>query len=88
ALTDAVRPDNPNDQLTVKQALAKNHPDDLSVTVTAEAPNVVRLGSPGMKVLQVDREEDGPNWVNKSEYAEKTKAFVAKEFELAGGLPG
>ncbi|MGZ3702863.1 MAG: zinc-dependent metalloprotease, partial [Bdellovibrionota bacterium] len=87
-ITDAIRPDNPSDSLTVKEALAANHPDSLSITLAAEALNVMRVGGPGMKVMQIDRAEEGPNWANKQEYKEKTAAFIAAEFAGLGGLPG
>lgn len=87
-ITDAIRPDNANDQLTVRQALAANHPDAMSLSLVSEAANVIRIGTPGMKVIQIDRAEDGSSWANQKDYDSQTKTFIAKEYADLGGLPG
>jgi hypothetical protein len=87
-LTDAIRPDNANDQLTVKEALAANHPDTISISLVPDASSLMRVGTPGIKVMQIDRAEEGSNWANQKDYEAQTKAFIAKEYAELGGLSG
>jgi|GEM_PF-5040341 len=88
SLLDPIRPDNEADQLSVARALAAAHPDKISNTGGPELPLFISLGSAGVKAIPVDRAKKGLNWTNEKEYAEETMAFIAKEFNDAGGLPG
>lgn len=90
AILDAIRPDNEADAVSVRKVLAlpSSHPDKIAGTLSADFPHFIRLGSPGMKAISVDREAGGSNWANEKEYNEKTEAFIQKEFEHVGGLPG
>lgn len=88
AITDAIRPSNPRDAKTVRQALAANHPDKISSAITSELNSVPLAGGPGVKAVAVDQALQGANWTNGSEYAAQTRDYIAKEFEVAGGLPG
>ena len=88
ALLDAIRPENENDTVTVRKALANTHPDKLSVSIGVELPHFARLGGLGMKHIVVDRRNKGANWTNQEAYAKETQEEIAKEFSEAGGLPG
>ncbi len=88
AILVAIRPENPNDALTVQQALIQIHPDSASLDIITDATEISRTGGPGMNAISVDRSEQGSNWTNKEEYADKTMDYFRKEFEFANGLPG
>jgi hypothetical protein len=87
-ILDAIRPDNPLDAITIRQALGKSHPDALSLAIFTDAPNIFRFGGAAIKALAIDRKEEGQDWTNKEEYAAQTGAYLRREFEFAGGLPG
>lgn len=88
ALVDAIRPDNENDAVSVRKALASNHPDKLSASLGVELPHFLRLGGTGVKHIAVDRQLKGAAWSNQEEYSQKTMARIQEEFASVKGLPG
>lgn len=89
ALLDAIRPENENDALSIRAALAKNHYDKVAESLSAaDSPHFFRLGSNGMKHIAVDRKLKGSSWVNEDEYNQETQKMISEEFRAVGGLPG
>lgn len=88
ALVDAIRPDNENDAVSVRKALAGNHPDKIANSIGVELPHFLRLGGAGVKHIAIDRKNKGPNWANQEAYGKETIEKINEEYADAGGLPG